>query len=195
KNDISLSPTEEQKLVAWLLKGAQRGDGPDPLLAVPPPSPKWPPELRRADLIIRAPEQHVMANGVEPYRYIYVDTGLKDDVWLRAAIVRPSNTKVVHHYLVWEGASNFQMAAGLAAYVPGTDRGAFPPDAGVLLQGNTPITFNLHYTPNGEAGVDTPELGLWFHKTPPPKELITLPLVNFGFKIPAKAREIEESAK
>ncbi len=195
KNDISLSLTQEKKLIAWLMAGAPRGDGPDPLENVPPPPPKWPVELGEPDLIIRAPEQHIMANGIEPYRYIFVDTGLKDDVWLRAAVVRPSNPSVVHHYIVWEGASSFQMAAGLAAYVPGTDRGIFPPDSGVVLHGNTQITFNLHYTPNGEDAVDQPELALWFHKTPPVKELITLPLLNTGFTIPAGAREYEVTAR
>jgi hypothetical protein len=194
KNDISLSLAQEQKLIAWLMAGAPRGDGPDPLENVPPPPPKWPVELGEPDLIIRAPEQHIRADGIEPYRYIFVDTGLKEDVWLRAAVVRPSNRSVVHHYIVWEGASSFQMAAGLAGYVPGTDRGIFPEGSGVILHGDTQVTFNLHYTPNGEDAVDQPELALWFHKTPPPKELITLPWLNTGFTIPAGAREYEVTA-
>jgi hypothetical protein len=87
------------------------------------------------------------------------------------------------------------MAAGLAAYVPGTTRGAFPDGVGVLLEGNTPVTFNLHYTPNGEETTDQPELALWFHKTPPAKELITLPLLNLGFTIPAQTREYQVEAR
>jgi hypothetical protein len=43
--------------------------------------------------------------------------------------------------------------------------------------------------------VDQPELALWFHKTPPAKSLITLPLINMGFTIPAGAREYEVSAR
>jgi hypothetical protein len=162
---------------------------------VPPPPPKWPVELGEPDLIIRAPEQHIAATGIEAYRYIFVDTGLTNDVWLKAAMVRPSNPKVVHHYLVWEGASMLQQAVGLAGYVPGTERGAYPEGTGVVLHGKTQLTFNLHYTPDGEEAVDQPELALWFHKTPPPKSLITLPLLNQSFNIPAGAREYEVSAR
>jgi hypothetical protein len=195
KNDLSLSVDEEKKLIRWLLAGAPRGDGPDPLETLPPPVPKWPAELGEPDLVIRAPVQHVAANGVEPYRYIFVDTGLTNDVWLRAAIVRPSNPKVVHHYLVWEGASMQQMAVGLAGYVPGTQRGALPEGTGLMLHGNTPLTFNLHYTPDGDEAQDEPELALWFHKTPPAKALILYPVLNLNFNIPAGAREYEVTAR
>lgn len=194
KGDISLTVAEERKLVQWLKAGAPRGEGPDPLETPVPPAPKWPVELGAPDLVIRAPEQHVIANGVEPYRYIFVDTGLTNDVWLKAAIVLPSNPGVVHHYLVWEGASMLQMAVGLAGYVPGSQRGEFPEGTGVLLHGNTQLTFNLHYTPDGTAGVDQPELALWFHKTPPAKSLITVPLLNTSFTIPPGARDYEVSA-
>ncbi|HTG43386.1 MAG TPA: hypothetical protein VK633_02520, partial [Verrucomicrobiae bacterium] len=195
KNDSSLTIQEERQLIQWLMAGAPRGEGPDLLETIPPPPPKWPAELGEPDLVIRSPEQTIEASGVEPYRYIFVPTGLTQDKWLKAAIVRPSNPKVVHHYLVWEGASATQMAVGLAGYVPGTQRGAFPEGTGVLLHGNTPLTFNLHYTPDGENAVDQPELGLWFHKTPPAKMFITVPLVNQAFNIPAGAREHEVTAK
>lgn len=189
KNDISLSPAQEGQLIEWILAGAPRGTGPDPLENVPPPPPRWPAELGEPDLILRPPLQEIDATGVEPYRYIFVETGLKENTWLRAAIVRPTNTKVVHHYLVWQGRSMEQMASGLAGYVPGMPALAFPTNTGVLLAGNSSVTFNLHYTPSGEAETDQPELALWFHTKEPAKQIFSLPLPNLNFVIPAGARE------
>jgi hypothetical protein len=189
KNNFSMSPAEEKILVDWTLAGSPRGTGPDPLEVVPPPPPRWPVELGEPDLILRTPPQKVEANGVEPYRYIFVDTGLAEAKWLKAAIVKPTNTRVVHHYLVWEGKSMSQMATGLAGYVPGMQDLAFPEGTGVQLQAGGAVTFNLHYTPSGQEEMDQPELALWFHKTPPAKTLITLPLVHQSFRIPPGARE------
>ena len=84
-----------------------------------------------------------------------------------------------------------QMAAGLAGYVPGTTDRAFPAGTGITLTKNTPMTFNLHYTPTGQEEKDKPRLGLWFHKTPPAKQLLTLPVLTQSFVIPAHAQEHE----
>lgn len=195
KNDFSLSIVEESKLIQWVNDDAPRGDGADPLEKVPPPPPKWPLELGEPDLIIRPPLQHIDANGVEPYRYVYVQSGLTNDVWVRASIVRPSNRRVVHHYLVWEGETTTQMAVGLAAYVPGMQMSALPQGTGILFKRNMSLTFNLHYTPTGEAETDQPELALWFHETPPAEALKTLPLLNQDFTIPVGTNEFEVRAE
>ena len=195
KNDMSLSVAEERRLIQWASAGAPRGDGIDPLEEVPPPPPKWPAELGEPDLIIRPPVQEIDGSGVEPYRYVFVQSGLTNDVWVRAAIVRPSNRRVVHHYLVWEGQSMQQMASGLTSYVPGMQVAPLPEGTGLLFTKDMWLTFNLHYTPDGEATTDQPELGLWFHKTPPAKTLKTLPLLNQGFTIPAGTNEYEVRAE
>lgn len=189
QNDISLSTEQERTLVQWLLAGAPRGSGPDPLENVPPPPPRWPVELGEPDLILRPPPQTINAAGVEPYRYIFVPTGLTQDKWLKAAVVKPTNTRVVHHYLVWEGESMSQMAAGLAGYVPGMKDSPFPPNTGIQLRAGASLTFNLHYTPSGSTETDQPELALWFHDSAPAKTLYTLPLLRQNFVIPAGARD------
>lgn len=190
-NDISLSVAEEQLLIAWVRAGAPRGEGPDPLENVPPPPPKWPIELGEPDMVIKCPEQTIKASGVEDYRYIFVQSGLTSNAWLRAAVVRPSNPSVVHHYIVWQGQNSQQMATGIAGYVPGSVDRPFPPNTGVQLTNQTWLTFNLHYTPNGQPATDQPELALWFHTTPPAKELYTLPLLTQSLSIPPGASDYE----
>src|ERR1041385_927732 len=103
KNDISLSLDEKAQLLDWISAGAPRGTGPDPLLNVPPAPPKWPVELGQPDQIVTIPVQQIPATGTNAYRYIYANTTNTQGVWLKAAIVRPGNRAVVHHYIVWQG--------------------------------------------------------------------------------------------
>jgi hypothetical protein len=51
----------------------------------------------------------------------------------------------------------------------------------VLLPANCPLTFNLHYTADGQPEEDQPILALWYADTPPAKELKTIAASNFLF--------------
>lgn len=199
-NDISLSLTEKAQLIDWIDAGQPRGTGADPLLNVPPAPPKWPAELGPPDQIVTIPVQQVPASGTLAYRYIYADATNSTDKWLRAAIVRPSNRRVVHHYIVWEGHSNFAQLSGIAGYAPGRTDRAFPEGTGVLLPANSPLTFNLHYTANGTNEVDQPELALWYAPTTPAKPMKTAAVLSGSFNpffstaIPAGAPEAQYTA-
>lgn len=196
KNDISLTPEQKATLVDWLAAGAPRGNGPDPLETVPPAPPKWPAELGEPDQIVTIPTQDIPASGTVAYRYILANSTNTEDRWLRAAVVRPSNRRVVHHYIVWEGHSNFAQLSGLATYVPGETDTAFPEGTGILLKANMPMTFNLHYTATGQAETDKPELGLWYADAPPAAELKAAAPLNLvftfgGTTIPANNPEFQ----
>jgi hypothetical protein len=181
KNDISLSETQKAQLVDWISAGMPRGAGPDPLLNLPPAPPKWPVELGPPDQIVTIPVQQIPATGTNAYRYIYANTTNTQGVWLKAAIVRPSNRAVVHHYIVWQGHSSAAMLAGVAAYAPGRTDSEFPEGTGIYLPANCDITFNLHYTSDGVAETDQPELALWYASAPPAKELKTIAALNTQF--------------
>jgi hypothetical protein len=53
----------------------------------------------------------------------------------------------------------------------------------------------MHYTPNGRAQKDRSSLGLIFAKEPPKREVITLPIVNPTFEIPAGDDNYEVEAE
>jgi hypothetical protein len=195
-NDISLSATEKAQLVDWIEAGMPRGAGSDPLTDVPPAPSKWPEEFGPPDQIVKIPVQQVPASGTLAYRYIYANATNSTDKWLRAAIVRPSNRRVVHHYIVWEGHSNFAQLSGIAGYAPGRTERAFPEGTGVLLPANSALTFNLHYTANGTNEVDQPELALWYASAPPAQPLQTAAVLNLNFTfggitIPAGSADFE----
>jgi len=204
-NSLALPVTARDTLVRWVNAGAPRGNGPDALAETPlPPSYReWPADLGEPDAIVMPPLQPVRATGIEAYRYIFVQTPNTTNVWLRAAIIIPSNPAVVHHYLVWNGKvgntspipgfSTYQPS--LAGYAPGMAPYRYPADAGFLLTPGNWVTFNLHYTPNGDATTDQPRLGLWYHKTQPAKTYHQDSVNNLFFSIPPKTQEYPVQAE
>jgi hypothetical protein len=190
--DFSLSEIETTQIVDWIDAGIPRGAGPDPLADIPPKEPtKWPAELGEPDQIVTIPTQNVPATGTVAYRYIYANATNSTAKWLRAAVVRPSNRSVVHHYIVWPGKTSFAQLTGIATYVPGHIDRPFPDGTGIQLAANAPLTFNIHYTANGTATTDKPELGLYYASTPPARTLKYAAPLNFFFSIPPNNSEYE----
>ncbi|MFO1496958.1 MAG: hypothetical protein U1G07_00935 [Verrucomicrobiota bacterium] len=198
-NSLALAAADRATLLRWLDAGAPRGEGSDPLadLPLPPSFRVWPAELGPPDALVTPGMQTVRLLGTEPYRYLFVQSPNPSNVWLRAAIILPSNPAIVHHYLVWTGRvgnrSPFPDVStyndSLAAYVPGVAPYVYPSDSGYLLGKSNWLTFNLHYTPNGELTNDLPTLALWYHKSKPPKTFHSVGPLNLFFTIPPGDQE------
>lgn len=195
-NDLSIPDESKATLIRWIDAGAPRGDGTDLLAELPSPQPfaGWPEELGKPDALVTIPRQSIKATGSEPYRYLFVQAPNPTNVWLRAAIIRPSNYKSVHHHLVWLGRAgnsgspdNSSYMPHIAEFVPGYEPRRFPPDAGVLLSRSNWLTFNLHYTPDGIETNDQPVLALWYHRSKPKKTWNLAAPLNDVFVIPSSA--------
>jgi hypothetical protein len=201
-NDFSLRPGEAAKLIQWIDAGSPRGTGPDPLADSPPPPTAypfaWPASLGQPNAVLRIPTQNIPATGTIQYRYIeVVNNAFASDVWLRAAVVRPGNTRVVHHCLVFEGSSGGSLgglAGFFAGYVPGNDPAPFPSGTGKLLRSGQRLTFQMHYTTDGTAQSDQTELGFYVSPVPPTYPLQTKAAFNVGFSIPAHTSEYQATA-
>jgi hypothetical protein len=205
-NDKSLSPSQISRLVQWLDAGAPRGTGSDPLAETPPPATNypyaWPTELGPPDAILRIPLQNVPATGTVDYRYINVsNTAFTNDVWLRAAIVRPTNTRVVHHCLVFQGTGGLMGLDGFfTGYVPGFDATTYPAGTAKRLRKGETLRFQMHYTTVGTPQTDQTEIGLYKMDTPPQYDLQTKSAYNLSFvlggiTIPANRNEFEITAQ
>jgi len=180
-NDRSLQPADLQKLVAWIDAGAPRGDGPDPLAANPVPPPlDWPAALGIPDAIVTIPLQNIPATGAIPYRYITVPTPFSSNVWLKAAVIRPSNRKVVHHANVSLGEPNHY----ITIFVPGQDPVAFPAGTGRNLPARTNLFFQMHYISDGQPETDQTELGLYLLPSKPALELQTYAAYATDISVP-----------
>ncbi len=179
----------------WLNAGAPRGTGEDPLTAHIPETVEWP--LGTPDIILSIPEQELPDFGDVDYRYITVDPKLTTDTWVRAAVVKPGNRKVVHHSLIFLGEADNSLgglAGYFAGYVPGLDAALFPAGTGKLLPKNTPLTFQMHYISIGTPQTDRTQLGLYLLKTPPAQKLQTKAAFDIFFDIPAGVSEYVTTA-
>ena len=101
------------------------------------------------------------------YRYL-TNTWTGGDVWLKAAVVRPGNTRVVHHSLVFQGTTGLAGLDGFfAGYVPGTEPTNYPSNTGKLLKAGDKLIFQMHYTTAGTAETDITQLGFIFCRRRP----------------------------
>lgn len=198
-NEVALTPAESATLHAWAKAGAPRGAGADPIAAaIPTAAATWP--LGQPDLVLTIPRQSIPATGKVDYVYITLAVPIDRERWLRAAVVRPGNPKVVHHSLVFEGTLFDVLAAAggqggfFAGYVPGLAQTWYPPGTGKRLRRDAALTLQMHYTPTGAPETDETQVGLYFTDTAPARELQTRsaysPIIPLNtIAIPARARE------
>ncbi len=199
-NDISMPEADRATLVRWVDAGAPRGTGNDPLaeLAPPPAYDVIPPSLGEPDETVTIPLQQIKATGSEPYRYIFAQTKSPTNTWLRAAIIRHSNYKAVHHSLVWLGRIdnrniNSPDVSSYEPYIaesfPGFKPNFIPTNSYISLNKSNWLTFNLHYNTLGTATNDQPVLYLWYHKTKPQRVWKSEFIGDGTFTIPPYARD------
>ena len=198
-NEVALTPAEAATLHAWSRAGAPRGSGSDPLLSVTPPAGgDWP--LGQPDLVVTIPTQSLPATGTVEYRYLSVPVPVSGERWLRAAVVRPGNSRVVHHALVFEGTlldvllNEGGLGGFFAGYVPGLRQTNFPENTGKRIRPNTQVTFQMHYTTTGQPESDASQIGFYFANAAPEYELQTKAASTIAITIPPGAREYTREA-
>ena len=198
-NTKSMSDEEIATLVDWIDRGAPRGDGGDPLAETETPEPiDWP--MGKPDHVVSIPLQSIPAQGSVDYKYFFSESPFDEDVWLKAAAVKPGDRSVVHHCLVFKGtfADLIALKGGLAGffagYVPGMEQVPFPEGTGKKLRKNDLIVFQMHYTTNGEAAKDQTQLGLYVAEEPPGREIVTTAAYDTDFRIPPNSRNVHVRA-
>ncbi len=116
--------------------------------------------------------------------------------WSRAAVLRPDNTRVVHHCLVFVGSDilDLGLSGFFAGYVPGANPAAYPVGTGKKLPPFFPLTFQRHYITTGQPETDQTHLGLSFASAPPAMELLTRSAYTTDITIAPGLREYEREA-
>lgn len=198
RNDTSLAPAEESDLLAWIAAGTPEGDAAHAPLAVARAE-GW--TIGQPDLVVSMGQSfEVPAEGVVDYQYIDALLDTTEDRWVQAVEVRPGARAVVHHVILWvddpdapqrrDGAETF-----FTAHAPGTQPLRFPHGFAKRLPAGARLTFQMHYTPNGEAASDRTEVGFVFADAPPVAEVVTASALNDAFAIPPGAFDHEVQAE
>lgn len=191
-NDASLSDEEIRTIVAWVDRGAPRGNDAD--LPPPPELPEggaWQLERvlgRAPDVVIRSTPYSVQARGQDQWWGPETEwRPLERPRWMMAYEFKPAypnGLKVVHHghtNLVFAGASRGEGEAGTVAvahYGVGKAYEVFPAGVGMRIPaGPGTVSWDIHYS---SLHVDHPvpddvvEVGLWFYPEDAPEpELAT----------------------
>ena len=180
-NDRRLTLEEINILTAWADSGAPEGDAKDK------PAPKtFPVGWRiKPDMVIEMPEDfQIPGTGTINYQYIRVKGDIKQDLWVKAAEMRPGNPKVVHHAKLWvippgstwmkdavlgkpyegkETGKNDQMDGNdiIGKFNPGLGAQEFDFDgAAKMIPKGSDFVFELHYTAAGQPTTDRSKVGL-----------------------------------
>ena len=197
-NDCSLSAKDKADLFAWIdSKDRPLGDA-----AEAPAKRRYPAEwsIGKPDLVVQLSKAHdIKADGFMPYATDIVETELKEDRWVSAYEIIPSERDVVHHVIVrvHEKGSEVRKAdegreGYWAIYVPGNGACVYPEGFARKIPAGAKVSFQIHYTPSGKAKKERLKMGLVFAKQPPTYEVRTAPLANPRLSIPpGAARHVE----
>jgi hypothetical protein len=188
-NDRSLTEAEIAIIAKWADAGAPEGN-PRDLPKMPEFSDGW--NIGKPDVVVdMGADFKVKAEGVIPYQYFTVDPGFKEDTWIQAAEVRPSQRAQVHHILVFvqEGGKRMtrngeQFSDMLIGYAPGVPTITWDPDTAFLVKAGSKLLFQVHYTANGKEVVDRSVLGLKIRKDAPKYRAFSGSATQFRLAIP-----------
>lgn len=206
KEDIGLTLEQKQTLIHWIDAGAPRGNGPDPLTEVGPPSSEW--VLGEPDLIVEMPFFDIPATGVLDYQFFEVPNPYPEDVWVKAVQIIPGDRRVVHHAIstfgkpvdpgkpvrpVGEGGeSSSILQEQLMTFVPGNEHYIYPEETGLMLPKGSSFFTQMHYTTSGKATTDKTKIGLWFRDDAPEHVLRHYVIANTEISIPPQnGRHVE----
>jgi peroxiredoxin len=94
-NRRGLSAKEREVVLQWVKGGKLKGD----LASLPkvPPEADSPWRIGKPDLILKAPEHDLPAEGLIDYKYVVLPYVFPHDTWVQAVQILPDNPKVLHH--------------------------------------------------------------------------------------------------
>src|SRR5215471_5322964 len=98
-NNAQLSQNDIDTIAAWVDQGAREGNASDL-----PPQPAFVNGWRTGnpDVVLSMEKPYeIAAGGPDQYIFFTIPTNFKQDVWIRAAEIKPGNKKVVHHVIAF----------------------------------------------------------------------------------------------
>jgi hypothetical protein len=165
RHERRLTAQEIATIDAWISEGTREGDP-----ATKPASGTGDIETLApsAELSMQAPYTPNLATGSDDYRCFVLDPKLGFDTAVTAFDIRPGNTRIVHHVILFSvapgklgelateeardaapgytcfGDANVQ-ATMVGAWVPGITATRFPAGTGVVLKANSRLVMQVHY--------------------------------------------------
>ncbi|HJT88512.1 MAG TPA: hypothetical protein VJ732_11665 [Bryobacteraceae bacterium] len=200
KDERRLSQTEIATLQQWAAARAPEGN-PAELPPVPHFTSGW--ALGKPDLEVemRAPYT-VPEHGHDIYRCFAIPLPNLPQKYVRAIDIRPGNSKVVHHILLFQdvtgtarrrdrgdgyscfGTPGFLPANGLGGWTPGMQPFVMLPGMAETLYSGADLVLQIHYHAHGEPETDRTRVALYFTTERPRRHMMDIGLSSNRIDIP-----------
>lgn len=199
-----LTDLEIDTIAKWADAGAPLGN----LADMPPPrefTSDW--LLGQPDLVLANDEPYTPPSHTDTYRCFTLPTNLIASAYVRAVDTHPDDRETVHHVLTFidtTGASvaldeadpgpgytcfggpGFDIPGGtLGGWAPGSRPLELPEGVGFTLPAASRVVMQVHYHPHhATPQPDRTQLGVYFWREKPEREMLFVPLINQTFTIP-----------
>ncbi len=201
-----LSASDLETLKAWDANGAPRGNAKDEP-KVSGFASEW--ALGTPDLVLQPSKPfNLPSEGTDLYRNFVIKNEFPEARWVKAMDVKPGNTKVVHHVIVYLdnqgmsqkleakntdgqegytrfGGVGFMPSGSLGGWAPGLRPHKTPDGTAFKVAPGATIVVQVHYHLSGKPETDQTRVGVYFAKEPIEKEVLLSWNFNFNIDIPA----------
>jgi hypothetical protein len=212
RNDRSLPAEEIRQISSWVDAGAAEGT---PVAESAAAASSSSDEIGgKPDLVIQIPQFAVPASGTMQYTFLVTALNFKEDKWVAGAEWKIDHPEVVHHMNAFvrpPGSSYIATAPYgqpyvaskaerlarrpdevesdrrelLIGYEPGYRAAPWGADRAKLIKKGSDMVFEMHYTANGKAVVDSSELRIYFAHEAPKHRVLSLQPSDRNLAIPA----------
>jgi thiol-disulfide isomerase/thioredoxin len=149
-NRRGLTAKERETILQWVKFGKEKGD--EAKLPKMPPRDDNPWKIGKPDLVIKAPEHKLQAEGVIDYKYVVLPYVFVSDTWVEQVQVLPDNPKVVHHcnMAYYKVGEKFTRNNFITGTVPGAEPLRTGPGVGFRIPAGSLLALEIHYVTTGK---------------------------------------------
>jgi mono/diheme cytochrome c family protein len=149
-NRRGLTAKERETVLLWATTGKKKGDE---AKLPPPPKPVedgW--RIGQPDLVVKAPEHQLPADGVVDYKYVVLPHLFLSDTWVQGVQILPDNPRVLHHcnMAYVKVGEKWKMENFITGTVPGGEPMTLENGVGFRIPAGSVLLLQIHYVTTGK---------------------------------------------
>ena len=208
KDDPTLTDAEIATIAQWHTDGDLPGDPKD----APPPNTNPPLTDLPNSVSLKPATPYTLAGQADYFRCFVLDPQLTARTWVTGVYVKPGNSTIVHHALIFSvpanatipppddvnvpdqytcfGSSNVSGQQLVAAWVPGAEPFQYPSDVAQPLNPGQKLVMQIHYHPHANATPDPDTTTFQYSSTTTTPTWGVIPQLVGNFKAAVNANGI-----
>lgn len=189
-NAPGMTIRDTEVLVNWVENGVPEGEPKDLPKATLSDSFR----LGTPDLVLKPAAGIAVPAGKDEYKDIVLPANLKTDRWVRAVDLKPGDGAVVHCAAIYAEEGGDPQGPGsrapgqlLGYWMPGQKAISWPSGAGQLLKAGSRLIVRVHYHGAESDKTDLSEIGLYFSRQRPAREVTEAEIDSPQLDLPVSA--------